>query len=80
MNRTYALSKANGKEQAIAEAEKLNLADNHLYHSLLGNLYAGIHHEKAVRHFQAAISLAKSTADKASFTLTLNKLTEGAIG
>jgi RNA polymerase sigma-70 factor (ECF subfamily) len=32
LNRTYALSKANGKEEAIVEAEKLHLTDCHLYH------------------------------------------------
>ena len=47
LNRTYALAKANGKEEAIIEAEKLNLSDNHLYHSLLGNLYADIDQTKA---------------------------------
>ena len=31
------LSKANGKEAAIIEAEKLNLINNHFYFTLLGN-------------------------------------------
>ena len=31
LNRTFALSKANGKKEAIAEAEKLQLTDNHYY-------------------------------------------------
>ena len=39
MNRTYALSQVFGKEKAIQEALKLNLNENHFYHSLLGNLY-----------------------------------------
>ena len=64
LNRTYALSKANSTEEAIAEAEKLNLSGNHLYHSLLGNLYANIDKEKAIFHLQQALALAKSAADK----------------
>ena len=42
LNRTYALSKANGKTHAIIEAEKLNLTNNHFYFTLLGELYKGI--------------------------------------
>ena len=35
LNRTYALSKVNGKEEAIIEAEKLNLVENPFYFGLL---------------------------------------------
>ena len=64
LNRTYALSKANGKKEAIIEAEKINLTDNHLYHSLLGELYTDIDNNKAISHLQKAWALAKSTTDK----------------
>jgi RNA polymerase sigma factor (sigma-70 family) len=64
LNRTYALSKANGKQQAIAEAEKLDLADNHFYYTLLGELYTGIDNEKAEENFQKALSMAKTQADR----------------
>jgi RNA polymerase sigma-70 factor (ECF subfamily) len=64
LNRTYALAKANGKEKAIIEAEKLQLSGNHLYHSLLGELYADVDNTKAISHLQSALTLAKSTADK----------------
>jgi len=64
LNRTYALSKANGKKEAIIEAEKLNLSNNHLYHALLGNLYTGIDTDIARSHYQAALKLTKSKADK----------------
>jgi len=73
LNRTYALSKANGKQEAIIEAEKIELTDNHLYHSLLGELYTGIDNGKAISHFQRAWELAKSTMDK---TLISNKILE----
>ena len=64
LNRTYALSKANGKTIAIREAEKLNLSGNHLYHSLLANLYEGVDSQKVLQHLETALSLAKTTADK----------------
>ncbi|HMI03672.1 MAG TPA: sigma-70 family RNA polymerase sigma factor [Pedobacter sp.] len=71
LNRTYALSKANGKAEAIVEAEKLNLTGNQLYHSLLAELYTGIDDSKAISHLQMALDLATSKADK---TLITNKL------
>ncbi|MDB5279690.1 MAG: polymerase subunit sigma [Ferruginibacter sp.] len=74
LNRTYALAKANGKEQAIAEAEKLQLNSNHLYHSLLGNLYTGLDNKRAVQHYQTAIGLTKSRTVKAALTQTMNRL------
>jgi RNA polymerase sigma factor (sigma-70 family) len=74
LNRTYALSKANGKPEAIREAEKLNLAGNHLYHSLLGELYTGIDNVRAVSHFQTALSIAKSKADQAVISKKIAKL------
>ena len=64
LNRTYALAKANGKEEAIIEAEKLQLLDNHFYHSLLGNLYTDVNNIKALEHYQKSLSLSKSSSDK----------------
>ena len=64
LNRTYALSKANSIEEAITEAEKLNLSQNHLYHTLLGELYKHTNKDKAASHFSAALTLAKTTEDK----------------
>jgi RNA polymerase sigma factor (sigma-70 family) len=65
LNRTYALAKANGNSEAIEEAEKINLTGNHLYHSLLGELYTGIDNSKALAHWKQALQLAKSATDKA---------------
>ncbi|MEO5979926.1 MAG: sigma-70 family RNA polymerase sigma factor [Chryseolinea sp.] len=64
LNRTYALSKANGPAEAIVEAEKLHLDQNHLYHALLGELYSTINKVKARTHFEKAFELAISSADK----------------
>jgi RNA polymerase sigma factor (sigma-70 family) len=74
LNRTYALAKANGKKEAIIEAEKINLTENHLYHSLLGELYTDIDNGKAISHFQKAWALAKSTADKMLISNKINTL------
>jgi len=65
LNRIYALAKVHGKETGIAEAERLNLTNNHFYYSLLGNLYAGIDEARAVAHYETAIKLAHSESDKA---------------
>ncbi len=64
LNRTYALSKINGKAEAIREAEKLHLIDNHYYHTLLGELYKGINAQKSDWHFKQALELAKTNADR----------------
>ena len=64
LNRTYALSKANGKHEAIIEAEKLNLVSNHFYFTLLGELYTDINVDKAKENFQRALSMAKTQTDK----------------
>ncbi|MGN6353022.1 MAG: RNA polymerase sigma factor [Parafilimonas sp.] len=64
LNRTYALSKANSIDEAIAEAEKLELNHSHLYHSLLGELYKNKNKQKAAFHFSEALGLAKAPEDK----------------
>jgi len=74
LNRTYALARARDKQTAIHEAEKLNLANNHLYYSLLGYLYTDVDNEKAVSHLRTALRLAKSKADKSTITSNINKL------
>lgn len=74
LNRTYALSKANGKKEAIIAAEKLNLSNNHLYHALLGNLYTEIDNTIALSHFQTALKLTKSKADKTVIARNISNL------
>ncbi|HYG38972.1 MAG TPA: sigma-70 family RNA polymerase sigma factor [Cytophagales bacterium] len=64
LNRTFALSKANGKKEAIAEAEKLQLTDNHYYFTLLGELYKDFEKGKAKENFKKALALAKTQTDK----------------
>ncbi|MGB8316598.1 MAG: hypothetical protein WCE54_00635, partial [Ignavibacteriaceae bacterium] len=74
LNRTYALSKANGKEEAIIEAEKLKLPENHFYFALLGELYTDIDNEKAEQNFQKAVSLAKTATEKQAIQKKIDKL------
>jgi RNA polymerase sigma-70 factor (ECF subfamily) len=74
LNRTYALYKARGKQEAIAEAEKLQLNGNHLYHVLLGHLYTGVDQQTAIRHLQTALKLAKTTTEKTRIQKDLEKL------
>ena len=74
LNRTFALAKANGKEAAIPEAEKLDLKTNHFYFSLLGHLYLEVDNAKALKHFQTALSLAVSPADKKMMMKHIEKL------
>jgi RNA polymerase sigma-70 factor (ECF subfamily) len=64
LNRTFALSKVHGKTAAIAEAEKLQLTDNHFYYLLLGELYTDIDHEKARQHFEQALLLARTVTEQ----------------
>ncbi len=64
LNRTFALSKANGKAKAIIEAEKLQLTTNHYYFTLLGELYRDTDREKAKINFEKALSIAKTLTDK----------------
>jgi RNA polymerase sigma-70 factor (ECF subfamily) len=74
LNRTFALSKANGKQEAITEAEKLNLKDNHFYFTLLGELYTGIDKEKAEENFKKALLLAKTQADRQVIQKKIDRL------
>ncbi|UAY53715.1 RNA polymerase subunit sigma [Ferruginibacter albus] len=64
LNRTYAFAKVYGKKEAIIEAEKIALSGNHLYHSLMGELYISIDNAKAIAHLQNALVLARSNSDK----------------
>lgn len=74
LNRTFALSKANGKNAAIAEAEKLELKDNHYYYTLLGELYRDTDNTKARAYFSRAIALAKTQADKDTISKKLQSV------
>jgi len=63
LNRTYALSKTNGKQAALVEAEKRKLTGNLYYYSLLGNLYTNIDNAKAIELYETALTLSNSSAN-----------------
>ncbi len=74
LNRTFALSKVNGKHEAVSEAEKLKLADNHFYFMLLGELYQDLDNEKAKQHFRTALSLARTQTDRKTIQKRIDNL------
>jgi len=74
LNRTYALSKVKGKEVAIVEARRLNLATNPFYFLLLGELYNGINDQQAKQYFQSAISLTKSVSARQVLEMKIKRV------
>jgi len=74
LNRTYALAKTTGKENAIKEAEKLNLTYSPFYYTLLGNLYTDVNNTKAIQYFKMAIKLTNSIVDRAIITNYIEQL------
>lgn len=76
LNRTYALSRANGKEVALQEAKKLSLNDHYQYHLLLGELYTGIDNRSARSALERALALSHSSADKKIISQKIQQLTE----
>jgi RNA polymerase sigma-70 factor (ECF subfamily) len=74
LNRTYALSKANSKAEAIIEAEKLQLTDDQFYFTLLGELYTGIDNSKAKSNFETALTIARTPTDKQAIQKKLDRL------
>ncbi|MEO8471577.1 MAG: DUF6596 domain-containing protein [Chryseolinea sp.] len=75
LNRTYALYKANGKQEALIEAKKLRLENNHFYFTLLGELYTGIDNSKARESFLKALSIAKTQTNKQTIQNKITALT-----
>lgn len=74
LNRTFAFAKVYGKAQAIMEAEKLNLDEMNYYHSLLGYLYADTDINKAIAHYNKAITLTKSRSEKKTLAKEVKRL------
>lgn len=74
LNRTFAIAKVKGKKAAIGEAEKLGLTDNYFYYSLLGNLYTDVNDDKALHHYETALKLANSAADRTLMTKNIEQL------
>ncbi len=73
LNRTYALAMVHGKKIALKEALKIKLPQNHLYHTLLAELYQDINHNKQIEHLQLALQLADTENDKKIIEQKLRK-------
>jgi RNA polymerase sigma-70 factor (ECF subfamily) len=63
LNRTYALFKVKGVEEALNEALKINLKKSHLYHCLLAEFYKESDVAKQIEHLTLAKELATSIGD-----------------
>lgn len=74
LNRTYALFRARGAAEAIAEAEKLQLTDHPFYYLLLGELYAQTNAIQARDYFQRALALTKTKAGRQSIQKRIDKI------
>jgi RNA polymerase sigma-70 factor (ECF subfamily) len=74
LNRTYALYKVKGREEAIREAEKLQLTSNRYYFALLGELYGATDRQKAIVLFQQALQLATTDPDRRAIMTRIERL------
>lgn len=72
LNRTYAVSRVHGKPEAIRQALKLGLEQNHFYHTLLGELYHDIDPTQSLKHLQEVHRLARSEHDRKLIQRKLN--------
>ena len=55
------------------EALKIDLQKNHLYHSLLAELYIGIDKKKQIEHLKLALSLTDNEKDQDILMTKLKK-------
>ena len=74
LNRTYALYKVSGPGAALAVAANLRLDRNHLYWTLLGELYRETTPRQAKDAFQQAYTLAKTATDRQTIQEKLDQL------
>lgn len=65
LNRTYALAKANSIEEAISEANKLDLKENHHYFCMIAELYRmNDDPEQEIDHLLQALKFARKENEK----------------
>src|SRR5690348_1344191 len=74
LNRTFALSKARSKNEALNEAKKLKLEKSHFYFLLLAELYNEIDKTQVKPNLEKALSLAKTSAEKKVIQRKINAL------
>ncbi len=77
MNRTYALARANSIVEAIQEAHKLELKNNHHYFCLLAELYHMNNNiEKEIEYLNVAIGFANKKSEKELIKHRLEKASQ----
>ncbi len=77
MNRTYALAKASSVDEAIREAHKLDLKDNHHYYCLLAELYRiGGNIDEEINYLNQALKLANKENERQLIQKKLEKAFE----
>lgn len=64
INRAFAFAKVYGNERAIGELERLQLTENSYYQGLMGFLHSELDVERAVGHYEEALRLTRSVAEK----------------
>lgn len=74
LNRAYALYKAHGWKEALAEAESLQLTNTHFYYVLLGELYSHTDKNKARENFTMAHTLAKTQTERQGIQHKIDEL------
>ncbi len=74
LNRTFALYKAKGPQEALSSAEKLKLENNHFYFLLLGELYKSLDQGKARSCFERAYGLARTQPERKSIKEKIDTL------
>jgi RNA polymerase sigma-70 factor (ECF subfamily) len=73
LNRAFAISKVKGTNEGVRVTEKLQLSNNHYYHTLLGELYRESDEQKSKLHFKKALALAKTRTDKETLRKKMSK-------
>lgn len=74
LNRTYALYRANGQDEALVAALKIDLKESHLYHCLVAELYQNRNLEKQKTHLEKALELCKNKNELAFIQEKIKKL------
>ncbi len=74
LNRAFAFAKVYGHKQGIAEAKKLELADDSNFHSLLGYLNTTVDIDEAIRRYEIAIDLTDSRTEKQTLRKKIERL------
>lgn len=77
LNRLFALAKARGKQQALAEIERFPHDNTPSFHSLLGFLYCDDQPHVAIEHYRKALKGAISVTERKTLGERIRQLEKG---